>query len=282
LLASALGVAAALVAVVQLAPGAAERLGAWIANACDGRARLTPDAVGAAVFAFAMPILAASALAAVVAHIAQTGALWLPRRRVASVPHVPRASVARAGFELAGATLVAVLTIAWFWRAAPIIAESSSLARAAETIASFVAALVTSWVALGVLDALARHAALARTLAMTDAEKREDDRLAAADPRWRARRRAIGSAPSFAGVAVVVVGDDVAIAVAWHATRQPVPTRAWVARGLRATQLVALARRHGVAIHRDRVLASALVDGFGPVPEAHWPRLADIIAATRR
>jgi hypothetical protein len=35
-------------------------------------------------------------------------------------------------------------------------------------------------------------------------------------------------------------------------------------------------------VHRDAELAAALVDAEGAVPEAHWPRLADIVAAVRR
>ncbi|MGN6111020.1 MAG: hypothetical protein ACTHU0_38335 [Kofleriaceae bacterium] len=52
--------------------------------------------------------------------------------------------------------------------------------------------------------------------------------------------------------------------------------------GAPATQLLGLARRHRVPTHRDPRLADALVDHDGAVPQAHWPRLAEIVAAVRR
>ena len=63
--------------------------------------------------------------------------------------------------------------------------------------------------------------------------------------------------------------------------RRPIPTRLLEGRGARATQLLGLARRHRVPVHRDATLATALA-GEGPVPERDWPRLAEIIAAVRR
>lgn len=78
---------------------------------------------------------------------------------------------------------------------------------------------------------------------------------------------------------MVLVGDDVAIAIAWHATRQPVPSRTSIARGVYATRLAALARRNGVAVFRDQPLTAVLAHSDGPVPEAAWPRLAEIVAA---
>jgi flagellar biosynthesis protein FlhB len=64
--------------------------------------------------------------------------------------------------------------------------------------------------------------------------------------------------------------------------RRPVPIRTAAGRDARATQLVALARRHRIPIHRDSSLAISLAEADGAVPEAHWPRLAEIIAAVRR
>src|SRR5690606_32740069 len=115
--------------------------------------------------------------------------------------------------------------------------------------------------------------------------KREDDRLAAADPRWRARRLAIARGTTSDAVAratLLVLGDDVAVAIAWDAHRQPVPLRTAIGRGARATQLLGLARRHRVAVHREAALAARLADHEGPVPEAHWARLAEIVAAVQR
>jgi flagellar biosynthesis protein FlhB len=133
-----------------------------------------------------------------------------------------------------------------------------------------------------VLDTLARRIAFDRALAMTASEKRDDDRLAGADPRWRAHRMASlrSSAPSdaVASASFLVLGDNAAVAVAWQ--RHPIPVRTATGRGARATQLLGLARRHRIAVHRDTRLAAALVDNDGPIPETHWRRLAEIAAAT--
>jgi type III secretion system FlhB-like substrate exporter len=96
-------------------------------------------------------------------------------------------------------------------------------------------------------------------------------------------RRAIAgraSADPVAGAAVVILGDDVAAAIAWHPTRRPVPTCTAVGHGAQATRLVGLARRHGIAVHREAELAAEL--RTGAVHESRWPRLAEIIAAHRR
>ena len=131
---------------------------------------------------------------------------------------------------------------------------------------------------------------------MTAADKRDDDRLAGADPRWRARRTLIqrgrAVADAIGSAAVLILGDDLAVAVAWDPIRRPIPIRSASGRGPRAAQLLALARRHHIAVHRDPALAAALAAPRGapgaaldtvdsPIPEPHWPRLAEIIAAVR-
>ncbi|HSN24682.1 MAG TPA: EscU/YscU/HrcU family type III secretion system export apparatus switch protein, partial [Kofleriaceae bacterium] len=167
------------------------------------------------------------------------------------------------------------------------------------------------------LDALLRHAALGTALAMTAEEKRQDERLSAADPRWRARRLEVARAarPSGAGgsmsrapddarVAIaasnlLLVGDDVAVAIAYDPVRRPTPTRIAAGVGAAATQLLAHARRQALPIHRDAQLAAVLAGdvraGDSRVPhrgeslvareraidEAHWVPLAEIVAAVR-
>jgi len=293
--------AAALVALGATGGAIAHRLGAAIAAACRGDAALAPAAVPAAVLATALPIVGAAALAALIAHLAQTRAAWLPRRRIAGAPVLDAGAVPRtrrAAAELAAAALIGAVAFAWLWRAASHLAvlvtidaagatpaPAPLLAGAAALLAQLAAVLVIAWGALGVLDAVARHAAVARALAMTAAEKREDDRLAGADPRWRARRaaalRGSPAATAVAGASVLVLGDGAAVAIAWDPVHRPIPIRTATGRGPRATQLLGLARRHRIAVHADPALAAALVDGDGPVPEPHWPRLAEIVAATR-
>ncbi|HWO19444.1 MAG TPA: EscU/YscU/HrcU family type III secretion system export apparatus switch protein [Kofleriaceae bacterium] len=315
---------AALLAVTELGSAAAARLGAWIAAACRGAgeplaagggggpsdaggapgALLTLADAPSAIAALALPVLAAAAGAAIVAHVAQTRALWLPRRRLPSAPALAAGGAeraGRAGFGLAAAAVVGGTALGWLWWAAPRLAAlpraaassptpsssaaaSASLAGAA-LVVSALAALAIAWALLGALDALAQHARLAQALRMTAHEKRQDDRLAGPDPRWRARRaRALHLSPSeaVAGAAVLVLGDDAAVAVSWDAARRPIPTRTASGRGARATQLLGLARRHRIPVHRDASLAAALAAADGPVPEPHWARLAEIIAAVRR
>lgn len=303
LVVGALACAAAIAATVLVARAAAATLGSWIATACSGASAtiapgaiapgaigpgsIAPGSIASMVLELAAPIVITALLAALLAHIAQTRSLWLPRRRVVGAPHVsPRREL------FGGPVVIGIVTLAWLWATAPRLARlveqppAALLAGVGASIASLVAALAIAWLALGVIDALVRHAALARALRMTVEEKREDDRLVAADPRWRARRlsawRDSAVSDAVAAAAVVLVGDDVAIAIAWEPTRQPVPTRSAVGRRTRATQLIGLARRHRVTIHRDVELARALVSAEGPVPETHWARLAEIVAATRR
>lgn len=326
LIVGALACGATVVAAVMLARAAAGRLGAWIAAACDsgdGRgggiglggmpghgtgpsggmpgdgtgisdghavaATLHIDGLASSVAQLALPLLGAAAVAAVIAHLAQTRSLWLPRRRIEGAPTPPRAAGTRAAFELVSAALIGAVAFGWLWITAPRLAVLVELHDASgavgAAIASLVIALAIAWLVLGVADALLRRMQLADALAMTPTEKRDDERLAAADPRWARRRRELARepaiAPAVARAAVVILGDDVAIAIAWDPVRQPVPLRTATGRRARSTQIVALARRHRIAVHRDAALAASLVEGDGPVPEAHWPRIAEIIAAVR-
>lgn len=307
---------AAVIAALALARAAAGQLGDWLAAACSAPARpslvrelgdamatssrapapptlLLPASLTTSVLELLAPLLGTIALAAFVAHVAQTRALWLPRRRIAGAPVVAPARVRRQALDTAAATVIGVVAFAWLWLTAPRLAALLSLeptlprvaAAVAAALASCLAALAIAWVVLGALDALVRRVELDRALAMTAAEKREDDRLAAADPRWRARRLAIARGTTSDAVAratLLVLGDDVAVAIAWDAHRQPVPLRTAIGRGARATQLLGLARRHRVAVHREAALAARLADHEGPVPEAHWARLAEIVAAVQR
>lgn len=293
--------AAALIATAVVARVLSHRLATAIAAACSGDAVLAPGALAEAVLATALPAAGAAALAATLAHLAQTRALWLPRRRIADAPAIEAGALPRtrrAALDLAGAALLGGVAFAWLWLSAPRLAvlvavdpvaspaaPSPLLLGGVALIANAAAALVIAWAGFGVVDALVRHAGLARVLAMTPAEKREDDRVAGADPRWRARRNAIQRglrpAEAIAGASLLLLGDDAAIAVAWDPVRRPIPVRTATGRAARAAQLLGLARRHRIPVHRDPALVAALVDGEGPIPETHWPRLAEIVAATR-
>jgi flagellar biosynthesis protein FlhB len=292
-----------LVAIAVLGRAAATRVGAWIAEACnasDGHLAHSDAAAGQPgssaplfdvariarnVLELALPILALAALAALVAHFAQTRAFWLPRRKLPGAPVVPRHHGTWAAFDLASVATMGAVAVAWLWITAPQLAALVHDPRAAGlALTSFAATLAIAWVTLSACDALLRRHQLATALAMTREEKREDDRLAAADPRWRAQRLSamrVSVSAAVARAAIVIVGDDTAVAIAWDPTRQPVPLRTAIGRRARAMQLAALARRHRIAVHRDVDLARALVDSEGPVPDAHWQRLAEIVAALR-
>lgn len=284
----------AIVAVLVLGRALAERLGAWIAEACSapGAAevpqRPSMTAIVGDVLAFVLPLLVAAALAALVAHVAQTRGLWTPRRTLRGAPALEESQAAHGGLAILGAVAIGVVALAWLWAFAPRLALLiEHPAAGALMLAGFLGSLAAVWVVLGAIDALLRHAELQRSLRMTAAEKREDERLAGADPRWRERRAEIarGTASvrdAVAGASVVLLADGAAVAVAWDPVRRPVPVRTVTGTDARATQILALARRHGIAVHRDPELALALVEGDGPVPEARWARLAEIIAATAR
>jgi flagellar biosynthesis protein FlhB len=280
--------AGAIAAVRATADAAATRLGDAIADACAGRAR--GESIVGSVAAIAGPIVAAAAIAAIAAHLAQTRALWLPRRDLPGAPSLARDASARAGhaaIAIARAAIVGGVALAWLWLVAPRLARLVDVSpgglagAAAAAIGSFAAAAAVIVVGLAAVDALVRRAEHARALAMTAAEKRDDDRLAGADPRWRRRARDAAATPALAGAVVVLVGDDVAVAIAWDPARRPVPARVAVGRGTRARQIIGRARQSAIAVRREDALAKALVDRDGPVPERHWPRLAEIVAPLR-
>ncbi len=320
-LVGAIACAVAVVAVVALGRAAAARLGSWVIVACESPARFAglssspaPEPSGLdiaglprAVLELVVPLLVAIALAAVIAHLVQTRAVWLPRRRLPGAPAPEPRRVRRALFDLTAALVIGAVAVGWLWTMAPRLAAStgSPLAGAA-WIASLLAALAIAWVGLGTGDALLRHAEIADALRMSHADKREDDRLSGADPRWRARRAQIARenrgltgtsaagtataskllvlgdnlASAVAGSSALLLGDGVAVAIAWDPAYRPVPTATAIGRGAHATQLLGLARRHAIAVHRDHELTTALAAMVGPLPEAAWPRLAEIIAAT--
>lgn len=294
--------AAAALAIAGLGAAAARELGGWIATVCatapaardvgapgHGAPAVHATDVVAALGRIALPLLGALALAAIAAHLAQTRAGWLPRRRVPGAPALDAGSgarVQRTAFELSAAGVVGALVVGWLWLVAPRLAALPGLPLAGVSlVASALATLAIAWVSIGVLDALLRHRALASAMMMTAREQRDDARASGLDPRWKARlRQGPAADPTVAipGSTLVILGDEVAVAIAWDPLRRPVPVRTAVGRRARASQLVALARRHRLPIHRDPVLAAALVGEVGPLPEAHWPRVAELVAAGRR
>ena len=290
------GAAASIGAVVALAitgPALAAQLRAWVRAAvsvADGTASAGGvQAITGALAALALPVLGAISVAAVFAHLAQTRAVWLPRRRLPNAPVEDAQRGTRGALAIGNAVVIGAVTLAWLYAMAPRIAALVVVDRAsagALLVLSFGAALAIAWISVGAVDALVRFAGHVQSLRMSPQEQREDQRLAGADPRWRARRDKVARGEplrdAIAGASVLVLGDGVAVAVAWDPVRRPVPTRTASGRAARATQLLGLARRHAIAVHRDPELATLLATGEGPVPERHWPQLAEIIAAVIR
>ncbi|MGE0551585.1 MAG: EscU/YscU/HrcU family type III secretion system export apparatus switch protein [Kofleriaceae bacterium] len=278
--------AAVAVVLVAISRRTTAELGAAIAAACSQSAgTIEPGAVVRSVVSLVGPLLGLAAIVVVLGHLAQTRALWLPRRKLAGAPIQERGRLAELGVELAGAAVFGAVTFGWLWWTAPSLAASiASPVAAPRLLGAFVTAIAGAWLVVGALDAIARHARVAAALRMTSTEKRDDERLTAADPRWRAHRarNATHTGDDIAGASVVILGDSAAVAIAWHPIHRPVPVQ--LARGStsRATQLVGLARRHGIPVHREPGLVAALLDGDGAVPRRLWSRLAEIIAATLR
>jgi flagellar biosynthetic protein FlhB len=327
LLVGALAAVGAVLALAAVGGAIAARIGAWVRAAiesADGSrvgsaleasvGSATEASVGSATdivhatVALALPVLGSIAIVAMIAHLAQTRALWIPRRRVDNAPAEDPQRATRGVLGLANATVIAIVAVVWLFAMAPRIAalvsvgsdgatalgasvdaqrvDGGTIEGAALLVLSFLATLAIAWVVLGAIDALVRFAGHVHSLRMTPEEQRADQRLAGADPRWRARREKLArgepARDAVAGASVLVLGDGVAVAVAWDPVRRPIPTRTASGRAARATQLLGLARRHSIAVHRDAELATLLATGDGPVPEVHWPRLAEIVAATRR
>ena len=295
-----LACAALLVVIGMVASSGASRLGAWVVAAVRGAAlrdgpldiarvtggpfdaaradHLSAHDVMAAVIELVAPLVAAAAIVALVGHLAQTRAMWLPRRRIKDAPSIDPARTRNAMVELVSAMVVGAVAFGWLWIVAPRIAMLSSVPLAGGlAIASAAASFAIAWVAIGVLDALLRHRDLANALHMTAREKREDERLASGDPRWRAYRAR--QQRTLEGATLLLLGDGVAAAIQWDPVRRPIPTCIATGMGPRATQLLGLARRDRVPIHREPDMAAILL---GPIAERHWPRLAEIIAAVKR
>jgi len=275
---------------IQLVIDEAVRAGITDVVAINGRNKHAIEDHFDHAFELAQPVATVIAVAAIAGQIAQTRSIWMPRRRIDGAPSMPAdigARTRRASLELIHALAIGGVGAGWLWWAAPRIAALPMVPLAAAAlVSSALATLAIAWLVIGVIDALLRHAAVGRALRMTTTEKRDDDRLSSVDPRWRRLARQLAAEPDpraqLATATLLILGDDAAVAIAFDPRRQPIPSRVAVGRGVRATQLVALARRYRLAIHREPALASALVRGTGPVPEAHWPRLAELVAATRR
>ena len=277
------------------AAGGALAAGAATASSPDpvtAATGLDARAVIADLAALAVPFLALVAGAAVIAHLAQTRGLWIPRRRGRGLPAPADDATRRATLSavaLARGAVVALVAGGLIASAAATLAaHTGAPAAATGALYGTLAALVLAHgaaaaIALGALDWLLRARHLHADLAMTPRELADERRETEADPRWRrARARAAADDDAVRTATVVVVADDLAAALAWHPRWQPVPRITAAARGRAALRLAALARRHRVPLHRDPPLATALAALPGRLAPDHLhPALARVIAALR-
>ena len=277
------------------AAGAALAAGATASGSADpitAASSLRARDVIADLAALVVPLLVLAAAAAVLAHLAQTRGLWIPRRRTHQLPPAVDDAARRTGLAALAFTRGAAVAIV----AGTVVASSAALLAfhagrpAAATGALFgtlaisvLAAAAATAVALATVDWLERARRLRADLAMSARDLRDERRETEADPRWRrARARAHADDDDLAvrTALVVVVADDLAAALAWHPRWQPVPLVTTAARGRAALRLIALARRHKIPLHRDPALAAELAPLAGrSAPDHLHPALARLIVA---
>lgn len=297
--------AGALLALVALAPRLASELhsamrrglidaGAPSGAPLSSRASSLAERVGEATLgalSLVAPVLLGAALLALGVHLAQTRAVWIPRRRLrgAPLPPVDLAARARAGlWSLVKGGALAAAGLGALVAAAPALGTTWSLGgaellpAAAAILASAALAIVATWIALGALELVGRALALAAAARMTPAEQREEQREGGAAGRMArgaAQRASDPERELLAAATLVVVGDGACAAIAWHPRRNPAPAIV-LARSGRGVELVlALARRDAIPIRRAPELAATLAAaGRGEVPRAAWRELADLVA----
>ncbi|MCE9572180.1 MAG: EscU/YscU/HrcU family type III secretion system export apparatus switch protein [Deltaproteobacteria bacterium] len=225
-----------------------------------------------AVTALAAPILLAAAGAALLAHLALARGLWQPRRSIAGAPAAASTIGRRAGDAgLAAARAALVLAVALRF-AVVHLGDAFHLASAPSSSSGLGALLAAAGVHVAIaaitvagLDAIARALRHRADLRMTARERADDDRAAHGDRRFRAaRRRAARPADD---LALVLLGGDAAIAIAWHPERRPTPIISTRARGLATRALIAQARRRRL----DAIHAPALVAALATAAPADLP-----------
>ncbi len=298
------GAAAWVGGAAAIAIGGGALAGALVADArhavgaaADGGAIARAQAIAiadplTALTALAAPGLLAAAGAALLAHVALARGVWQPRRAVPGAP-APVNDLGRRAADAGLAAARAALVLAIALRFAFVhLADAFHLAGGATAMAGGAApppGLGALLAAAGVhvaiagitvagLDAIVRALRHRAALRMTARERADDDRAAHGDRRFRAARRR--AARPDQDLALVLLGGDQAIAIAWHPTRRPTPAIAARARGVATRGLVAQARRHQVAAIHAPALVLALPPA-GPVPAALRAQLDALLPRPR-
>ncbi len=232
-------------------------------------------------------IVAAFALAAAVAHLAQTRLLWTPGRLAPDVARLWAVGqggglgdrLARGAWSLARACLV-VAVAAWFVRNEWLTtcqladAETPVLARVAgQSLGRLLFTLSAATLALGVVDLLIQQNRFQAMLSQTPDEQREDLRSTEGDPTLRSRRRRaaegrrIDPAELLSGASLVLTGAS-GLSVVLGGGPPPIRfTVRSVAHGLSGDQLRRAAIRSGLLVVSAPDLALTLSRRRSPTPE---------------
>lgn len=279
------GLAAALTLAAVGARAAIDLARTSLSQAAAGAA---PDDAATAlpmtVLAVTAPIAIAAAAAALLGQVAAARGLWIPRREVRGAPGAG-ADPTTAGQRAAEAAIALVRVAILLAVAASATASAlEPLARAGADPAAHlaivgraVATVAIAAVAVAALELVVRWRRLEGNLAMTDAERRAEQRELSGDPRLRAARRAARADEriELGQARVVIVADDAAVAIGWRPGAAP--HRLVRGRGLVARRISAAARAVQVPLVADAALAEALHDA--EELDAHLPALAAVLAA---
>jgi type III secretion protein U len=256
-------------------------------------------AVGEVARASALPALAAAAAGAA-AGLVQTGGLVAPG---AAAPRPGRLDLARGlaglasrerlaatGLALVKAGLVLAVALGWARGAAPALAALPLAAAPGAALPALLGPLalrlLAGLLALGAVDHLLARWRHRRRLRMTREEVRREQREDEGDPRHReARRRRhralLEAGPVARATCLVVNPTHVAVALRHERGADAAPRVVAKGRGAAARRLRSEARRAGVPVVRDVVLARALhrlAEVGEEIPEPLYDAAAALLA----
>ena len=259
-------------------------------TAADRAVRIDGAALVTRTAGLVAPIALAVAGAALLATAVFARGLIVPRRRLRNAPVLADDAGARTADALIGTVRAAVaITVgvrfvldslpalaALASRAPPAIAATARDLTLGALLHVTVAAVVASALELAIRAARRRDA-----LRMTVREARDELRETAGDPAARRRQREARHGDVRARVAdavILLVSDDVAVAIGWRPGDEP----RVLARG---TGVIARALRTAARIrHVPIVTAPSLAAALrttGLIPPSHQPALAELLAALR-
>ena len=255
-------------------------------------------------FAVALLPVAASAAAAAVAKVAQSGFVaapiaWRGERlspvaglgRILSAETLMHSLRASLAFTCAAAAMLPVML-----ERLPAVLEATGAQRGAAAAWRCTGELALTAAAVGSLFSIAEYAAARRTwlqkLRMTFEERKREAKEEEGDSVARGRRRALHRALVRGGLGrvceaafVVTNPDHVAVALEYRPPAVAVPRVLVRALDEAALEVRTLARAHRIPIVENVLLARALYrDGRAgdPIPHAHYVAVAEVVAALMR